>query len=146
MLQESGLDPAREPILASGYIDQIFNRCGQFFLITRHRVVCRGASGLSQNLIADLTGVERSFGRNISLLSPGSTRLMFHVSLVPPVTLSTKVFQIISRLWMEHREGASKPVSQIEANGKICPFCEEAIKAGARACVFGSRDLRTATS
>jgi hypothetical protein len=98
------IDWAKEPFVATCWVQNILMKGKVFVLVTNQRVAYSDTARVNQNLLADMTGVERNLLRNILLLSPGNSTKLFPSSTMPVQKLLDRMFDIINKQWIVSRQ------------------------------------------
>jgi hypothetical protein len=113
-IQPLSVDWKKEPFVAACWIHNFLSSGKIFVLITSQRVVYKDPLRVTQNLFADMTGVERNrLTRNIQLLSPGNPNKLFANNTIPGDDLVTVLFDLINATWNKTRQNA--PAGQATA-------------------------------
>ena len=108
-IQPLAVDWNREPFVAACWIHNFLTSGKTFVLITRVRVIYKDPIRVTQNMLGDVTGVERSrLGNNILVLSPGNKNSLFPTaSTKPGDKLMRLLFDVINQTWVSVRQGVS---------------------------------------
>jgi hypothetical protein len=59
---------------------------------------------VNQNLLQDITGVERNLMKNVLLLSPGNETKLFPFSTTPTLKIQDRMYQVINTAWTKSRQ------------------------------------------
>ena len=104
-IEPLSVDWKKEPFVAACWIHNFLSSGKIFVLITSQRVVYKDPLRVTQNLFADMTGVERSkLMANVTLLSPGNPNKLFPSNARPGDKLMTLLFDRINATWIKTRQ------------------------------------------
>lgn len=105
-IEPLSVDWKKEQFVASCWIHNFLSSGKIFVLVTNQRVVYKDPLRVTQNLFADMTGVERNkLTRNIILLSPGNPNKLFPSSAKPGgEKLLELLFNVINVTWIKTRQ------------------------------------------
>lgn len=115
ILSRLEIDFSIESIIATCGIDDWTSRGVIWAIVTSKRVASQCGNILNQNLLVDITGVERK-GLNIEVSSPGNKTKIFSWLSYPSEKLIEKFFMIIQKEWTNERDLTRKKEISNKAN------------------------------
>jgi hypothetical protein len=98
------IDWSKESFVASCWIQNMLVKGKTFVLVTDQRVAYSDTVRVNQNLLRDMTGVERNLVKNIKLLSPGNSSTVFPAMGMPVSKLLDRMFGVVNTTWNKSRE------------------------------------------
>jgi hypothetical protein len=121
-IQPLSVDWNKEPFVAACWIHNFLSSGKIFVLVTSQRVVYKDPLRVTQNLFADMTGVERNrLTRNIQLLSPGNPNKLFAGNAAPGEDLLTILFDLINATWIKNRQNISASPATVPGSPDSAP-------------------------